>query len=76
MEVFKQKLLLVKEQSFDYEQKVTNSTEVINFIRDILKLQNEFQEVVYVLLLNNQNRIVGFSEIARRWCKLVQFFTK
>lgn len=76
MEAFKQKLLLVKEQSFSYEQKVANPTEVINFIRNILKLQNESQEVVYALLLNIQNRIIGFSEIARRWCKLVQLLTK
>lgn len=76
MKVFKQKLLLIKESSFDYEQKITNPIEVTSFIKNILKLQNESQEVVYVLLLSTHNQIVGFSEIARRWNQLVQFFSK
>lgn len=65
MEITKQKLLLVKEESFEYNKKITSTLDVVLFIREVLKIQNESQEVVYVLTLNNKNEIISFLEIAR-----------
>lgn len=73
MEICKQKLLLVKEQSFEYNAQINNKLDVINFITDIIKIHNEAQEVVYLLTVNSKNQIVGFIEIARggiNWCNL------
>lgn len=72
MEICKQKLLLVKEQSYEYNAKINNMIDVINFIKDIIKIHNEAQEVVYLLTVNSKNQIVGFLEIARRRNKLLQ----
>lgn len=72
MEICKQKLLLVKEESYDYNAKINNMIDVINFIKDIIKIHNEAQEVVYLLTVNSKNQIVGFLEIARRRNKLLQ----
>ena len=69
MQVCKQRLLLVKEDSFEYNKQINNKIDVINFIKDIIKIQNEAQEVVYLLTLNSKNHIVGFIEIARRRTK-------
>ena len=65
MEITKQKLLLVKEKSFEYNKKITSTLDVISFIREVLEIQNESQEVVYVLTLNTKNEIISFLEIAR-----------
>lgn len=73
LEICRQKLLLVKEQSFEYNTKINNRLDVINFITDIIKIHNEAQEVVYLLTVNSKNQIVGFIEIARRRNKLLQF---
>lgn len=65
MTITKQKLLLIKEQDFEYNRKITSTLDVVKFIREVLQIQNESQEVVYLLSLNNKNQIVGFFEIAR-----------
>lgn len=67
MEICKQKLLLVREQSFKYNQKIKGTLDVVNFVRDILNLHNEAQEVVYLLTMNTGNQITSFIELARRW---------
>lgn len=65
MTIYKQKLLLVREQEFKYNQKISSTLDLVDFIRNILQIQNESQEVAYVLALNNKNQFIGFSEIAR-----------
>ncbi len=65
MKITKQKLLLVKEQDFEYNKKITNALDIVTFVRETLKIQNESQEVIYVLTLNNKNEIISFLEIAR-----------
>lgn len=72
MKICKQKLLLVKEDEFEYNQKFKNSKDVIKFISKITKINNEPQEVVYLLTVDVKNHINGFTEIARRRNKLVQ----
>lgn len=71
MEIYKQKLLLIKEESFEYNQKINNTMDVVNFISKTMKINNEAQEVVYILMLNTKNQINGLIEIARRRYELV-----
>lgn len=73
MIISKQKLQLVKETDFQYNEKITSTFDLVRFIREILKIQNEPQEVVYLLTLNSKNHVVSFTEIARGgvdWCNL------
>lgn len=65
MTINRQKLLLVKEQQFEYNQKITSTLDLVNFITNVLKINNEAQEVTYLLSLNNKNQLVSFTEIAR-----------
>lgn len=71
MEIYKQKLLLIKEESFEYNQKINNTMDVVNFISKTMKINNEAQEVAYILMLNTKNQINGLIEIARRRYELV-----
>ena len=65
MEISRQKLVLVREQDFEYNQKISSSEDVIKFIRDVLEIQNESQEVFYLLTLDTRNRIISFMELGR-----------
>ena len=73
MKISRQKLQLIKEQDFEYNEKITGTVDLVKFIRQVLKIQNEPQEVTYILTLNNKNRLVSFLEVARGgldWCNL------
>lgn len=65
MTINRQKLLLIKEQQFEYNQKITSTVSLVNFMTNVLKINNEAQEVTYLLSLNNKNQLVSFTEIAR-----------
>ena len=65
MKISRQKLQLIKEQDFEYNEKITGTVDLVKFIRQVLKIQNETQEVIYLLTLSSKNRIISFTEIAR-----------
>lgn len=65
MTITRQKLLLVKEQEFKYNQKICSTSDLVDFIMNVLNINNEAQEVVYLLSLNSKNQLVSFTEIAR-----------
>jgi len=65
MTIYKQKLLLVKEQEFKYKQKICSTLHLVEFVRNVLKVNNEPQEVLYLLSLNSKNQLVSFTELAR-----------
>lgn len=60
-----QKLLLVKEQEFKYNQNICGTIDLVDFIINVLNINNEAQEVVYLLSLNNKNQLISFTEVAR-----------
>ena len=75
MTITRQKLLLVKEQEFKYNQKISTTLDLVDFIINVLNINNEAQEVVYLLSLNNKNQLVSFTEIARgslNMCNITQ----
>lgn len=75
MTITRQKLLLVKEQEFKYNQKISSTIDLVDFIMNVLNINNEAQEVVYLLSLNNKNQLVSFTEIARgglNMCNITQ----
>lgn len=75
MTITRQKLLLVKEQEFKYNQKISSTLDLVDFIMNVLNINNEAQEVVYILSLNNKNQLVSFTEIARgglNMCNITQ----
>lgn len=63
--ISKNKLILVKEQEFKYNIKVKSNIDTINFLENILKLQEEPEEVFVCITLDTKNNINGFFEIAR-----------
>lgn len=65
MEINKYKLMLVKEEKFKYNQKAYTTLDVVNFVEKVLNINKEPQEVVYILMLDTRNQIIGFSEISR-----------
>lgn len=75
MTITRQKLLLAKEQEFKYNQKISSTLDLVDFIMNVLNINNEAQEVVYILSLNNKNQLVSFTEIARgglNMCNITQ----
>lgn len=75
MTITRQKILLVKEQEFKYNQKISSTLNLVDFIMNVLNINNEAQEVVYLLSLNNKNQLVSFTEIARgglNMCNITQ----
>lgn len=76
MIISKQKLQLIKEQEFKYNEKITSTIDLVNFIREIIKIQNEPQEVIYLLTLNTKNQVISFTEVARggiNFCNLSMY---
>ena len=65
MEVVKNKLIMVKENSFEFDQKLSCSGDTVDFVRKIIKIQQEPEEVVILIGINCKNCIVGFSEVSR-----------
>ncbi len=65
MNIYKNKLIMIKEESYKYNQKLSCSTNTINFIKTIIKLQNEPEEVLMLIGLDCKNNIIGFSEVGR-----------
>lgn len=63
--ISKNKLILVKEQEFDYNIKVKSNIDTINFLENVLKLQEEPEEVFVCITLDTKNNINGYFEIAR-----------
>lgn len=65
MTISRQKLLLVREETFEYNKAIKNTRDIFTFVKEILKVQDEAQEVCYVITLDTKNKIVGFTETAR-----------
>ncbi len=63
--ISKNKLMLVKEKEFDYEVKVKTNIDTIDFLENVIKLQQECEEVFVCITLDNQNNINAYFEIAR-----------
>ena len=64
-EVYKNKLILKKEKAFYYNKKLSSSNDAINFIRNILRLYEEPEEVLYVIGLDTKLNVNSFIEVAR-----------
>lgn len=65
MKITKQKLLLVKDQEFEYNQKICSTPQLVEFLRNILKIDKEASEVIYLLSLSSKNQLISFMELAR-----------
>lgn len=63
--ISKNKLILVKEQELNYNIQVKSNIDTINFLENILKLQEEPEEVFICITLDTKNTINGYFEIAR-----------
>lgn len=65
MNIVKNKLILVKEQEFEYKEKIKCMEDLIDFIKDVIKIEQEPEEVLYLITLSNANQIHSFMEVAR-----------
>ena len=65
MNIVKNKLRLVKEQEFEYKEKIRCMEDLIDFIKDVIKIEQEPEEVLYLITLSNANQIHSFMEVAR-----------
>ena len=65
MNIVKNKLILVKEQEFEYKEKIRCMEDLIDFIKDVIKIEQEPEEVLYLITLSNANQIHSFMEVAR-----------
>lgn len=65
MEIYKNKLIMIKEQSYIYNKRLSCSIDSIEFINNIIQIQNEPEEVLFLIGLDNKNNIIGFIEIGR-----------
>jgi len=65
LNIVKNKLILVKEQEFEYKEKIRCMENLIDFIKDVIKIEQEPEEVLYLITLSNANQIHSFMEVAR-----------
>lgn len=65
MNIVKNKLILVKEQEFEYKEKIRCMENLIDFIKDVIKIEQDPEEVLYLITLSNANQIHSFMEVAR-----------
>lgn len=71
--ISKNKLILVKEQEFDYDIEVKNNIDVINFLENIIKLQEEPEEVFICITLDTKKQYKWVFWNSKRWNKLLQY---
>lgn len=65
MNIVKNKLILVKEQEVEYKKNIRCMEDLIDFIKDVIKIEQEPEEVLYLITLSNANQIHSFMEVAR-----------
>jgi len=65
MEVFKNKLIMIKDKSFKYEKKINSSTDVIDFSINTIEIQKEPEEVMILYGMDAKNNLIGFCEVSR-----------
>lgn len=65
MKVAKSKLIVVKEQEVDYKGKIRCKEDIVDFVKDVIKLFEEPEEVLYLVTLTNSNNIHSYMEVAR-----------
>lgn len=65
MKIYKNKIILIKEEEYQYHKKIKTTIDIVEFIRNVIKIQEEIDEVLYLLNLNSNNVINSFMEIAR-----------
>ena len=58
-------MILVKEQEVEYKEKIRCMEDLIDFIKDVIKIEQEPEEVLYLITLSNANQIHSFMEVAR-----------
>lgn len=63
----KYKLQYVKEETGLYEvsKTIKNTKDIYNILRDIIKLNEEAEEVLFLIVLNTKNSVTGFFEVSR-----------
>lgn len=61
----KNKLVLIREEEFEYNNKIRNIDDVFHFVQQIIKLCEEPDEVLYLINLTSANTIQSFMEVAR-----------
>ena len=63
----KYKLQMVKENnsSYEIETGISNPQDIKNILRDVLELNKECEEVLYLLCLSTKNKVVSMFEVSR-----------
>lgn len=74
MNIVKNKLILVKEQEVEYKEKIRCMEDLIDFIKDVIKIEQEPEEVLYLITLSNVNQIHSFMEVARGTINCCNFY--
>ena len=65
MEISKNKLIMIKEKNFEYNQKLCCSDDTIKFLKEVVRLQEEPEEVLILIAMSSKNDIIGFCEVSR-----------
>jgi len=59
------KLILIKEQEIEYKHKIRTPDELFNFAQSIIKINEEPDEVLYLVNFSSDNVVQSFMEVAR-----------
>lgn len=65
MRICREKIVIERQEKYEYDKKITKMEDVVDLVRDVMKIQNEAQEVCYVLAIDSRNKTVCFTEIGR-----------
>lgn len=77
MEFSKVKLQLVKEKDFNYNiQKISKTSEVIEYINKVEELNKSAEERFFVICLNIKNQVLAYSEVGIGGTEICSFDMK
>ena len=65
MNIYKNKLIMIKNESFKYDKKISCNTDMVDFLREKIRIHEEPEKTMVLVGLDCKNNIVGISEIAR-----------
>lgn len=65
MEFEKVKVKLITEKvTYNQDLKIQNPKDIVKFVNEIEEITSEVQEYAYLIMLNNKNNVISYTELA------------
>jgi DNA repair protein RadC len=64
MKILKTKLFMIDEEEFEFE-KILSSKIAVKFLKEIVKINNEPEEIMILICFDNKCKVISYCEVSR-----------